>query len=222
MSEFSFQPLVFWFLAALTVLSAAGVAFSSSIVYSAFALMGTLLGAAGLFVLLAADFVAVVQVLIYVGGVLVLTLFAVMLTHRVGDVRISNRAVGRLPSLVIVGAVGAVMARAVFTTRWHQVVPGAAEPTTYGIGDSFLRQFILPFELASLVLLAALIGADPAEIVFTSSDSARTRRSAAALADASPSAYKATTNFRRPHTNKRALRSKARLRSHSENHRYLA
>jgi NADH-quinone oxidoreductase subunit J len=159
MNDFSFYPLVFWFLAAVTVLSAAGVAFSNNIMYSAFALMGTLLGAAGLFVLLAADFVAVVQVLIYVGGVLVLTLFAVMLTHRIGDLRVSNRAVGRLPSLVIVGAVGAVLARAVFTTTWHAVTPGAVQPTTYGIGDSFLRQFILPFELASLVLLAALIGA---------------------------------------------------------------
>jgi NADH-quinone oxidoreductase subunit J len=159
MSPFSFYPLVFWLLAAVTVLSAAGVAFSNSIVHAAFALMGTLLGAAGLFVLLAADFVAVVQVLIYIGGVLVLTLFAVLLTHRVGDVRVSNRAVGRWPALVVVGAVGVLLARAVFTTQWHQIAPGAAAPTTSGIGDAFLGQFILPFELASLVLLAALIGA---------------------------------------------------------------
>src|SRR5262249_21749117 len=79
MSDFSFYPLVFYLLAAITVGSAVGVAFSNNIVYSAFALMGTLLGAAGLFVLLAADFVAVIQVLIYVGGILVLMLFAVML-----------------------------------------------------------------------------------------------------------------------------------------------
>jgi len=159
MNGFSFYPLVFWLLAAVTVLSAAGVAFSSSIVYSAFALMGTLLGAAGLFVLLAADFVAVVQVLIYVGGVLVLTLFAVMLTHRIGDVRVSNRAVGRLPSLIVIGAVGALLAHAVFTTTWREVSPAVPESTTYMIGDGLLGQYILPFELASLVLLAALIGA---------------------------------------------------------------
>jgi NAD(P)H-quinone oxidoreductase subunit 6 len=159
MSDFSFFPLVFGLIAAVTVISAAGVAFSNNIVYSAFALMGTLLGAAGLFVLLAADFVAVVQVLIYVGGILVLTLFAVMLTHRIADVRVSNRSLGRLPALLVVGIVGVVMMRAIFATTWHAVVPGVPEPTTYAIGNGFLTDYILPFELASLVLLAALVGA---------------------------------------------------------------
>jgi NADH-quinone oxidoreductase subunit J len=159
MSDFSFYPVVFYLLAAITVVSAAGVAFSSNIVYSAFALMGTLLGAAGLFVLLAADFVAVIQVLIYVGGILVLTLFAVMLTHRIADVRVSNRSLGRFPALVVVGIVGAVMMRAIFATTWHAVEPGTPVPTTYEIGDAFLTDYILPFELASLVLLAALVGA---------------------------------------------------------------
>src|SRR6185369_10210389 len=119
MSDFSFFPIVSYLLAAVTVGSAAGVAFSTNIVYSAFSLMGTLMGAAGLFILLAADFVAVVQVLIYVGGILVLTLFAVMLTHRIADVRVSNRSLGRLPSLAIIGVVGFGMARAIAQTTWH-------------------------------------------------------------------------------------------------------
>lgn len=159
MSDSFFFSLVFYLIAAMTVGSAAGVAFSSNIVYSAFGLMGALLGVAGLFVLLAADFVAVIQVLIYVGGILVLTLFAVMLTHRIADVRISNRSLGRLPALLAVGAVGAVMMRAATTAKWHQIVPGTPEPTIYGIGDGFLGAYILPFELASVVLLAALVGA---------------------------------------------------------------
>jgi len=159
MSDFSFFPLVFYLLAAVTVGSAVGVAFSNNIVYSAFALMGTLLGAAGLFVLLAADFVAVIQVLIYVGGILVLMLFAVMLTHRVADVHVSNRAFGRWPTLVIIAIVGALMGRALSITNWHHVDPMAPAPTTYGIGDGLLTSYVLPFELASVVLLAALIGA---------------------------------------------------------------
>lgn len=159
MSDFSFFPFVFYLIAAVTVVSAAGVAFSNNIVYSAFSLMGTLLGAAGLFVLLAADFVAVIQVLIYVGGILVLTLFAVMLTHRVADVRISNRALGRWPTLLVIGAVGAVMGRALSITDWHQASPAVPAPTTYAIGDGLLTSYVLPFELASIVLLAALIGA---------------------------------------------------------------
>jgi len=159
MTEFSFFPIVFYLLAAVTVGSAAGVAFSNNIVYSAFSLMGTLLGAAGLFVLLAADFVAVIQVLIYVGGILVLMLFAVMLTHRVADVSVSNRAFGRLPTLLVVGVVGALMGRALATGNWHQIDPAVPTPTTYGIGDGLLTTYVLPFELASVVLLAALIGA---------------------------------------------------------------
>jgi len=159
MSGLSIGDLLFWLVAVVTMVSAAGVAFSPNIVYSAFSLMGTFMGVAALYVFLAADFVAVVQVLIYVGGILVLTLFAVMLTHRIADVRISNRSVGRLPSLVIVALVFGVMAKAVFSAQWHTITAGTPMPTTYGIGNSFLGDYLLPFELASVVLLAALIGA---------------------------------------------------------------
>ena len=153
------EAIAFYIVAGITVASALGVAFSRNIVYSAFALMGTFMGAAGLFVMLAADFIAVVQVLVYVGGILVLMLFAVMLTHRIADVQVSNRSVGTVPALVIVGVLGGVMGRAILATSWHTVAQPDAQPTTYGIGDGFLTTYLLPFELASLVLLAALIGA---------------------------------------------------------------
>ena len=100
----SITVAVFYLLAAVTLGSGLGVALSRSIIYSAFALMGTLLGVAALFVLLGADFLGVVQLLVYVGGILVLTLFAVMLTHRISDVNVSNRAVGRLPAAALAGA----------------------------------------------------------------------------------------------------------------------
>ena len=155
----SLGDLLFYVIAAVTVVSAGGVAFSSNIVYSAFSLMGTFMGVAGLYVFLAADFVAVIQVLIYVGGILVLMLFAVMLTHRIADVRVSNRSVGQLPSLVIIGLVGWVMGSAALAANWKAVTPGTPQPTTYAIGNGFLNEYLLPFELASVVLLAALIGA---------------------------------------------------------------
>ena len=136
------------------------VAFSRNIVYSAFALLGAFMGVVGIYVLLAADFVAMVQVLVYVGGILVLTIFAVMLTHRIADVTVSNRAVGRVAALVISRHCSAlVMLYAVVRTQWHQAPRVAPAPTTYGIGNAFLGEYVLPFELASLVLLAALIGA---------------------------------------------------------------
>jgi NAD(P)H-quinone oxidoreductase subunit 6 len=159
MSGVSTTDLLFYVIALVTVVSAGGVAFSPNIVYSAFSLMGTFMGAAALYVLLAADFVAAVQVLIYVGGILVLTLFAVMLTHRIADVRISNRSVGRVPALVSLALVAGVMTKAVVTAQWHTVAPGTPVPTTYGIGNGLLGEYLLPFELASVVLLAALIGA---------------------------------------------------------------
>lgn len=159
MSGVSIGDLIFYLIAGVTIVSAAGVAFSRNIVYSAFSLMGAFMGVAGLYVFLAADFVAVIQVLIYVGGILVLMLFAVMLTHRIADVRVSNRSVGTLPALVIIALVGGVMGRAVLGANWKTVPPGTPEPTTYAIGNGFLNQYVLPFELASVVLLAALIGA---------------------------------------------------------------
>ena len=150
---------VFYLLAAITVGSALGVAFSDNVLYSAFALMGTLLGVASMFVLLGADFLGTVQLLVYVGGILVLTLFAVMLTHRIADVHVSNRAVGRLPGLVLVGVVLGWMVQVARQAAWVVGDPGAPAPTTYGIGEALLTQYALPFEVASIVLLAALIGA---------------------------------------------------------------
>ena len=149
---------VFYFLAAFTVASALGVVFTTNVVHSALALMGALLGVACIFVLLGADFVGVVQLLVYVGGILVLTLFAVMLTSRT-DVRVSNRAVGRLPAAVMSLGIFASLAWAGTRATWAEQPLGEAVPSTYGIGNAFLTTYILPFEVASLVLLVALIGA---------------------------------------------------------------
>jgi NAD(P)H-quinone oxidoreductase subunit 6 len=150
---------VFYLLATFTVACALGVALSNNIMYSAFALMGTLMGVAGTFVMLGADFLGVVQLLVYVGGILVLTIFAVMLTHRIADVNVSNRAVGRPLAVLLVGAVGWWMIKVATAASWVVKAPGTPEPTTYGIGTAFLTDYVLPYEIASLVLLVALIGA---------------------------------------------------------------
>ena len=97
---------LFYLIAGLTILCALGVALSQNVVYSAFALMGTLIGAAGIYAFLAADFLAVVQVLVYVGGIMVLTLFAIMLTHQISDINVSNRSVGWIPAGFLVLATG--------------------------------------------------------------------------------------------------------------------
>jgi NADH-quinone oxidoreductase subunit J len=150
---------VFYLIALVTVGSAVVVAFSRNIIYSAFSLLGTFAGVAGLYVFLGADFVAAAQLLIYVGGILILILFAVMLTHRITDVEITNRAAGRVPALIIVGVFLALLIQTIRDTDWVRVKEVSYEPTTAKIGDLFLEDYLLPFELASLVLLAAMIGA---------------------------------------------------------------
>jgi NADH-quinone oxidoreductase subunit J len=150
---------VFYLVAIITVGSALMVAFSRNIIYSAFSLLGTFAGVAGLYVFLGADFVAAVQLLIYVGGILILILFAVMLTHRITDVEITNRAAGRIPALIVTGVFIYLLVQTVRETPWVKAKEIVYQPTTAIIGDLFLDSYLLPFELASLVLLAALIGA---------------------------------------------------------------
>jgi NADH-quinone oxidoreductase subunit J len=155
----SLSTAVFYLIALITVVSAGMVAFSRNIIYSAFSLLGAFMGVAGLYVFLGADFVAAVQLLIYVGGILVLILFAVMLTHRITDVQVTNRAAGRVPALIIIGALIYLLIETIKVTPWVKAKQVVYAPTTASIGDLFLSSYLLPFELASLVLLGALIGA---------------------------------------------------------------
>jgi len=150
---------VFYLIALITVGSAAMVAFSRNIIYSAFSLLGTFMGVAGIYIFLGADFVAAVQVLIYVGGILVLILFAVMLTHRITDVEVTNRAAGRIPALIIIGVLVYLLIATIKVTPWVRAKEVVYAATTATIEDLFLYTYLLPFELASLVLLGALIGA---------------------------------------------------------------
>jgi NAD(P)H-quinone oxidoreductase subunit 6 len=155
---FTLADGVFWFLAVLTVGGAAGVALSRNIVYSALGLLAALLGVAGLYVFLSADFVAVAQVLIYIGGVLVLILFAVMLTNRIGEVNISNASMGWASGGILAAVMLGLLLVVAFEVPWA-IHASPALPTTAPIGNGLLQRWLLPFELASLILLATLIGA---------------------------------------------------------------
>ena len=136
------------------------MAFSRNILYAALSLLGTLLGIGALFIFLSADYVAISQLLIYIGGVLVLILFAVMLTSKIGDRSHTNPSVGIFPGIVLTVALVGVLGYVVTKSPWI-VRPDAPQinQTARTIGDLFLREYLLPFEVASLVLLATLIGA---------------------------------------------------------------
>lgn len=155
----SLSVAAFYLLATVAVAGAAGVAFSKNIIYSALSLMLSFMGVAGLYVVLSADFVAGVQVLIYVGGVLVLTLFAVMLTARIQQVEVSNRTVGRVPALIIVAGTFVAVWGTYRAAAWHDAALEPAASSTAEVGNALLTTYILPFELASIVLLSVLVGA---------------------------------------------------------------
>jgi NADH-quinone oxidoreductase subunit J len=158
-SPLTLSGVIFYVLAGITVLGAAGVALSRNILYTAIGLLSALLGVGGLYVLLSADFLAVTQLLIYIGGVLVLILFAVMLTARITDVQVSNASFGLFGGVLLFVAVAPVLLAVALLTPWAAHEPGVLAPTTAIIGNAFLTKWLLPFEVASLVLLATLIGA---------------------------------------------------------------
>jgi NAD(P)H-quinone oxidoreductase subunit 6 len=151
--------VLFYVLAAFTIAGAAGVALSRNILYSSIGLLVALLGAGSLYVFLSADFVAVTQLLIYIGGVLVLILFAVMLTNRITEVNVSNSSFGLFGGALLFVAVAPVLLVVAVNAPWPASAPAALAPTTVEIGNGFLTRWLLPFEVASLVLLATLIGA---------------------------------------------------------------
>ena len=160
--EFSPAQLVFYIFALFTVGSAILVVTVRNIVHAAFSLMVTLFSVAGLYVFLQADFLAATQVIVYVGGILVLILFGVMMTSGRLDMKLKMERGqlfwGGVVTLILFSLLLSVVTQ---TPQWQNVDEGASlEPTTRKIGELILQgEFLLPFEIASILLLVALIGA---------------------------------------------------------------
>src|SRR5436190_23176512 len=117
----SASDILFLIVAVVTVGSAAIVVLSRSLIYSAFSLLFTFFGVAIIYVYLGADFLAATQVLIYVGGILVLLLFGVMLTHRLYSLNLRTETFLLIPGLLIAMAVFTSLALAATQTRWKLV-----------------------------------------------------------------------------------------------------
>jgi len=151
--------IIFWIFVAVTVGSAGVVVFSRKLIYAVFALLFTFFGIAGLYVFLQADFLAAVQLVIYVGGVLVLMLFGVMLTNRIADIRIShstrNLLVGGGATLLLF----VILVVTVLNEHWSPLNMPFQGNTVNEIGQLLMGKWLLPFEVASMLLLAALVGA---------------------------------------------------------------
>ena len=144
----------------LTVVPCLWVALSSNIVHAAFSLLVTLFGVAGLYVLLGADFIGVVQVIVYIGGILVLIIFGVMMTQRGKLLPLSVQLPGRFFGGLLSSIILAALILAARRSQWPAAASlGEPEPTSAAIGNLLLGKYLIPFEVASVLLLAALVGA---------------------------------------------------------------
>jgi len=116
-------------------------------------------GVAGIYVLLAADFLAVVQILVYVGGILILLLFGVMLSQRITSVEMRTGTLQLVPAILAVAGVFVILYRVISKTSWKIIPKSDFNPTAEKIGNLLMTDFLIPFEIVSVLLLAALVGA---------------------------------------------------------------
>lgn len=156
----------FWGLAALAVGSALGIVVSRNLLHAVLWLILTFVALAGLFVTLSADFVAVAQVLVYVGAVGALVIFAIMLTPNSATSNSETRFLG--PGLFVASAMSAIAVYVAMKTDWilaerdgvdTSFVYRILDTTAFEIGRALVGRYVLPFEVASVVLIAAMVGA---------------------------------------------------------------
>ena len=152
------RQIAFWVLAGLTAISSLFVVTTRNVVHAALGLAAALLGAAGLFILFGAEFVGLAQILIYVGAVVILFLFGIMLTSTAGTRPVADNE-QRGAALVVSVAVFLVLAVGILAGYGNRTLRlEVAFPTT-ALGNALFTRWILPFEAVSVLLLAALVGA---------------------------------------------------------------
>ncbi len=151
--------IIFYLIALTVVVSAAIVVGSKNIVRAAYSLLFTFLGVAGIYILLGADFIGVTQLMVYVGGILILLLFGIMLTNKVYSVDIRRENSYIIPSIVIVGIFAAFLIFVMTETNWVTADPTFPNTTVFELGKTLLVHYSIIFEILAIVLLIALIGA---------------------------------------------------------------
>jgi NADH-quinone oxidoreductase subunit J len=157
------QQVAFWIIAVAMALAAIGVVRSQNVVHAALYLVVVLAGAAGQFILVASEFVAWVQVLIYIGAIVILFLFGIMLTRAPmrseGSLDNSQRWASAVVSLFLFGVLAALLVDAYGGDEIKLDDALVVTGSTDAVGTSMFRNYLVPFEVVSLLLLAALIGA---------------------------------------------------------------
>jgi NAD(P)H-quinone oxidoreductase subunit 6 len=156
------QIVSFALLSLMVIGTALGVVLLANIVYSAFLLGGVFISISGIYILLNADFVAAAQVLVYVGAVNVLILFAIMLVNKREDFsKLPNRWIRQGSTALVCLGLFALLSTMVLVTPWtlETISVESVQSTIVQIGEHFFSDFLLPFEVASVLLLMAMVGA---------------------------------------------------------------
>ena len=161
------EIIAFYSFAALTIISALFILLSKNLLYAAFALFVAFLGVAALYVLAGADFLAVTQIMVYVGGILVLLIFGIMLTQKADKNAASSSpnkviatATRQLPGYLFAGISFVFLSYVIITANFRMVGDTIVSKSTIRtIGVELLTSHLLPFEIAGILLLVALVGA---------------------------------------------------------------
>ena len=158
------ELLIFYPLALVSVVLALFVVFNKSPIGSAVCLIGMMLGLAGVFILLQAHFLAILQIIVYAGAIMVLFMFVIMLLNLNDDdtkwkIRERNIFLSSATGVLIIG----VLYKIVDVTISSDFNSPATVPENFGtvelVGTALFTDFVLPFEVASILLLAAMVGA---------------------------------------------------------------
>lgn len=151
--------IAFWILAVVAIVAALGVVLLRNVFRAALCLILCFLSVAGLYVTLSADFLAVVQILVYVGAISVLIILAIMLTRDVQQGNLGNRL--RIPAFFIAIVFLGLAVYAVTATPWQIAAGQPVFPTASALATRLFGNggYILPVEIAAVLLLAAILGA---------------------------------------------------------------
>lgn len=153
------SDFVFIALSILLILSSIGVCVSKNLVHAAVFLFFSLFLIAGYYIMLYADFLAAVQVIVYVGGILVLIIFGVMLTSKLEKPSINISSFNQITAAVLCLFLFFLQSYAIINGSWKNGSDIEIENSSYAIGKLILSKHLLPFEIVSILLLGALIGA---------------------------------------------------------------
>lgn len=154
------QEIFFYFFSFIVLGLGCITAFSRNLLHAAFALFFVLFGMSGFYILLGADFLAIIQILVYAGGISILLIFGTMLTADVSNPETSNPTFHGVYTFIIGIAFLTLLLGVLKSTKWPEMpVSVIIEPTTSSIGKLLLKEYLLPFEVVSFLLLAAMVGA---------------------------------------------------------------